>query len=144
MTKKIIKKILITGIALVITCIFGGVIFGLNIPSLIYDKKNSENEKIINVVKLFWNLAEAGKFNEANNLTTNEYDGFIIQVENQEPSEKWINKYDLKHISVMIHQEPKDNKCVVAVKVKGKNREFYLFHDLILINGEWKITTTSY
>ena len=103
-----------------------------------------EDEEIIQVVKSFWEFTETGELEKANSLTTNTFKGIRVEVENQEPMEKWLYELNIKHILVEMHKKVDDENCVVRVKVKNGERKYYLFHDLVKNErGEWKIISIS-
>lgn len=136
------KKRFQLGTSLVILFVITGFILS---KGMFAQTETSEDNKILNVVESYWEYAETGKFAEASALTTDRYREIGVEAENQEPPEKWINNFNLKHITISIHKKSQGDKCVVAVKVKGKDRVFYLFHDLVKNDeGDWKIISTSY
>lgn len=142
MIRKNIKNI--SGVFLIL------VMFSIFLSAILISGKNnaqtviSEEDEILKVVKLFWELTEKGDFKEAHSLTTNSFNGITVEVKNQEPVEEWLHRLKIKPIFVEMHKKINDVKCVVRVKVQRDEKKYYLFHDLVKNEkGEWKIISTS-
>lgn len=113
---------------------------------VVKNSRLSEDEaKILETVRSFWEFSEAGEFEKAHTLTTDQHRQFSVSVRHSEPAERWLNKAGIRHKKISINRKQNDEAYVVAVKVVKRKREYYLFHDVVKTDsGDWRILSTSY